>query len=66
MKRENYLKSSLYKKISEEKCLAIKFKYDAERKKNCIKFGGGLHLNKNVFIKGMVKIFFLNVRSMMT
>ena len=46
--------ASLYKNNLPNNCMALTFKYDAERNKNSIKFGGGLLLNENVFLKAKV------------
>lgn len=39
--------------------MGLTFKYDAERNKNSIKFGGGLLLNENVFMKAKVLKFLI-------
>lgn len=52
--QENNFRANLYRKISEDKYLAMKFKYDAERKKNGIKFGASYSLNKKINFKGMI------------
>jgi len=46
--------ASLYKNNLPNNCMALTFKYDAERNKNSIKFGGGLLLNENVFLKAKI------------